>query len=251
MRWLGIAGKDYQKKISGNFQMWLMPKDHIQQQLFWYGYYDKPLGNLLKKIIKPGDVFMDIGANIGYFSMLAAIKEPSANVIAFEPAIANFEKLSQNIVLNKFRNIQTVKAAAGEFNEEKILYLSAEDNMGMNSFEQPENYSGKKEKVKVVRMDDWFRQSGLSRINIIKMDTEGSELSVLNGMKEILMKFKPLLIIEINPETLSRFYVAPDSIISFLYELNYDGYIIPESGELLPLKQNQTDQTINVFFRPR
>src|SRR6186713_290100 len=122
---LGIANRTYNKKLHDNFYMLLNPTEHIQQQLFWYGYYEKELGDLLKKIINPGDVFLDLGANIGYFSLLVANNFPSVKVISFEPVVGLFQNLNDNISLNNIKNISTINVAVGEINEQKELFISA------------------------------------------------------------------------------------------------------------------------------
>ena len=245
---LGIANRTYKKKLDDKFYMLLKPTEHIQQQLFWYGYYEKELGILLKKIVKANDVFLDIGANIGYFSLLTAINLPSSKVISFEPVSNLFMELNENISINSIKNITPVNAAVGETNEEKEIFLSAPDNMGMSSFQQPENYSGKKEKVSVIAIDEWFKKSGLAKIDLIKLDVEGSELAALKGMKEVLEIEKPILIVEINPETLVMFNLKPIAIYNYLNQLNFDGYIISETGELKVFKEREIEQTINVLF---
>ena len=245
---LGIANKTYKKKLDGNFYILVNPTEHIQQQLFWYGYYEKELAIMLKKILRANDVFLDIGANIGYFSLLAANNLPSVKVISFEPVNELFQKLNENISLNNIKNITTVNAAVGEINEEKEMFLSAHDNLGMSSFQQPGNYTGKKEKVKVLTIDDWFKTSGLSSIDLIKLDVEGSELAALKGMKEVLQKQRPVVIVEINPETLSLFNLKPAIICNYLNQLNFDGFIISETGGLTNLQQSEINQTMNVLF---
>jgi FkbM family methyltransferase len=245
---LGIANRIYKKRLHGNFYMLLNPTEHIQRQLFWYGYYEKELGDLLKKIVKPGDVFLDLGANIGYFSLLAANNLPSVKVISFEPVAGLFQNMNDNISLNRIRNITTVNAAVGEMSGEKELFVSAQDNLGMSSFHQPENYSGKKERVKVETIDDWFKTSGLSKIDIIKLDIEGSELAALKGMKEVLQKQKPVLIVEINPETLSMFNLQPSDICDYLRQLNFEGFLILEDSGLEHLNQQEIGQITNVLF---
>lgn len=250
-RWLNLDNKTYRKKLADNFYMQVNPSEHIQQQLFWYGHYEKELGDLIKKVLKPGDVFVDIGANIGYFSLLAANYQPTAKIISIEPAKSVFEKLKGNISVNNFQNIIPVNAAVGEINEEKDLFLSSPDNLGMSSFKEPENYSGRKEKVQVINLDGWFKSSGLSKIDLIKLDVEGSELSALKGMKEILMNYQPLIIVEVNPGTLSLFDLEPTDIFTFLYQLNYKGFQISESNQLLEINYNNIHQTVNVLFSPK
>ena len=224
------------------------PSEHIQQQLFWYGHYEKELGVLIRKILKPGDVFLDIGANIGYFSLLAAKHEPTAKIFCFEPVRSSFHKLEENIALNAAKNVKAVNAGIGERNQEREIYISGEDNTGMSSFQRPENYSGKSEIVKVITVDEWFSSSGLARIDLIKLDVEGSELASVKGMDGTLKKFKPLLIVEINPETLSQFDLMPEDIFRHLRDLSFSGFLILSSGTLKQVNHYQTGDTNNVLF---
>ncbi len=250
-KWLGIADKKYKKKLPQGFYMLLTPSEHIQQQLFWYGYYEKPLADMIKKILQPGNVFLDIGANIGYFSLLAANSEPTSKIISFEPVKNLFQKLEENVSLNDLKNITTLNVAIGEINGEKELFISAADNLGMSSFQQPENYSGKKENVKIISIDSWFRTARLSKVDLIKLDVEGSELAALKGMQGVLQNFKPLVIAEINPETLGLFTLTPADIFDYLNKLDFDGYLISEPGKLEQVKPNEINQTVNVLFISR
>jgi FkbM family methyltransferase len=236
------------KKLPENFYMQLNPTEHIQQQLFWYGYYEKELGDILNKIIKPGDVFLDIGANIGYFSLLVANNVPTVKVISFEPVREVFEKLKKNIAINDFKNITSFHAAVGEMKEEIGLFVSGPDNLGMSSFKQPENFSGKKEIVQVLALDEWFQRAGLAKIDVIKLDVEGSELAALKGMKEILQSFKPIVIVEINPETLSMFGLVPTDIYNYLNKFDFVSFLITETGKLKKLESGSINETINVLF---
>ena len=224
------------------------PTEHIQQQLFWYGYYEKELGDLVKKILKPGDVFLDIGANIGYFSLLAAKHEPTAKIISFEPVSSVFKILEENISRNAAKNVKAVNAGVGETNGEREIYLSGEDNIGMSSFQKPENYSGKTEKVKVFTIDEWFRSPGLPKVDLIKLDVEGSELAAVKGMHETLQNFKPAIIVEINPETLLQFGLKPAAIFSYFDQLNFSAFLILKTAELKKMGNYQTSDTNNVLF---
>ncbi len=245
---LGIADKPYKKRLHNIFYMLLNPTEHIQQQLFWYGCYEKELGDLLKKMLRPNDVFIDIGANIGYFSLFSATISPSIKVISFEPVKDLFQKMKENFSINNTKNIVAINAAAGEINEQGELFLSAPDNLGMSSFQQPENYSGRKEKVELVAIDDWFRKSGLTKIDLVKLDIEGSELAALKGMRRVLEEQRPALIVEINPETLSLFGLKPLNIYNYLNQFNFDGFLISENGGLQHLNSSEISQTVNVLF---
>jgi FkbM family methyltransferase len=247
-KWLGLADKTYCKKLGGHFYIGVNPSEHIQQQLFWYGCYEKELGEIIKRALRPGDVFFDIGANIGYFSLLGAIFQPASTVIAFEPVSSVFRKLEDNISINKITNIMAVNAAVGNKNEEGEIFISSDDNTGMSSLKNPENYSGKREKVKIIAIDDWFRSSGLPKIDLIKLDIEGSELAALRGMREILQNYKPLVIAEINPEILVRFDQVPADIFDYLNAFNFTGFLILKTGGLTRVDKYQTNETNNVLF---
>jgi FkbM family methyltransferase len=247
-KWLGIENRTYSKRLADNFYMQLNPSEHIQQQLFWYGYYERELGTLIKKILGPGDVFLDVGANIGYFSLLAAIQQPSAKVIAFEPVSSVFDKLEENISINNAKNITAIKVAVGKKNEAREIYISGADNMGMSSFQKPENYSGRFEKVNTIAIDEWIRSSGLPGINLIKLDIEGSEFAALEGMNETLQNFKPLVITEINPAALKAFDLAPADIFNYLKKLDYSGFLILKDARLEHVGDFGIADTQNVLF---
>jgi FkbM family methyltransferase len=246
-KWLNIADRSYKKKLHGGFFMHLNPTEHIQQQLFWYGYYEKELGDLIKKALKPGDVFLDIGANIGYFALLAATKDPAVRVVAFEPVKDLFEHLKENIKANNIKNTIAVNAALGEISEEKEIFIAGPDNLGMSSFRQPANFSGKKEKVKILRVDDWFKTFGLSKVDLVKIDAEGSELAVIKGMKQVLEHFKPLLVVEVNPETLALFDLRPNDVFDNLDQLGYGAFLISKN-DLVEITGRQINHTINALF---
>lgn len=246
IRFLGISDKVFQKKLLGNIVMNLKPEEHIQQQLFWYGEYEKPLGTVLKNLLRDDTTFIDIGANIGYFSLLVAKSAPNGRIVAFEPVSYLFEALQKNIALNYIRNIQPVKTAIGEKEEDRLIYLSARDNDGMSSLHKPENYSGINEIVKVIPLDSWFAGSGFTKIDIIKIDVEGYELAVLQGMKEVLILFQPHILLELNPVTLSYFSLTPENVLSYISQLSYKPFIISESGKFITMPAEAINETINI-----
>jgi FkbM family methyltransferase len=247
-KWFGLADKTYNKKLANNFYMRVNPTEHIQQQLFWYGYYEKELGDLIRKTLKAGDVFIDIGANIGYFSLLAAKHQPTAKIFSFEPVSSLFKQFEENISINGFKNIIAVNAAVGERNDEREIYISGDDNKGMSSFEKPENYSGKTETVKVVEFDDWVNKSGFYKIDLIKIDVEGSELFALKGMSETFKNFKPLIIIEINPQTFRHFNFTGTDILNYLNGFGFSSFLISKAGELISISEYIAEDTNNVLF---
>jgi FkbM family methyltransferase len=248
MRLLRIADKTYLKRLPGNIYMKVHPGEHIQQQLFWYGYYEKTVGIILKKILNLDSIFIDVGANIGHFSLLAALQSPKGRIIALEPVSYLFNSLRENISLNKFSNIEAINIAAGDKEENRLIYLSGADNTGMSSFQKPENYSGKHETVKVVTLDSMSDNLKLPKIDVIKIDVEGNELAALKGMKEILRRVQPYILIELNPQTLSYFNHSIDDVLNYATELSYLAFKITEKGTLIRLKDRNISDTIDVLL---
>lgn len=247
-KWLGLENRVYKKKIADNLFMYVSPAEHIQQQLFWYGCYEKEVGELIKLLLRPADVFLDIGANIGYFSLLAAHRQSSATIFSFEPVGMVFERLKGNISLNKVENVRAINAGVGEMNEIKKIYISGDDNTGMSSFYKPENYSGSYEQVQVITIDEWFKSCGETRIDLVKIDIEGSEFAALKGMNAVLQQFKPAVIVEMNPSLLFQFDTTPSDILDHFNTLSFDSYLIGRSQGLTRINSYETSATNNVLF---
>jgi hypothetical protein len=120
----------------------------------------------------------------------------------------------------------------------------------MSSFYKPENYSGKSEMAKVIPFDKWIMNSVIKKIDLIKISTEGSELAVLKGMKEVTKGYLPLIIVELNPFTLSRFSLKTVDVISYLHEFTYDIFRITEKGRLIKFDSDNVNDTINLLLVP-
>jgi FkbM family methyltransferase len=232
LKYFKLDKKEFQKKIANGALMNVTPVSHIDQQLFWYGYYEKPLALLLERILKPDSVFFDIGANIGYFSLIAAKKSKEGMIYSFEPVKELFHKLKLNLEENEVQNVRAFCLAVGENKDESVIYLSGPDNPGMSSMKPAENFSGTTQPTGVISIDDWMKESGTKRPDIIKLDVEGSELLALKGMKLTLSEHKPFLIVEISAVTLSRFQTRPGDVFHYLFELGYKSFDVTHTGEL-------------------
>jgi len=224
--------------------MFVTPSEHIQQQLFWYGYYEKPVSMLVEKLTKANSVVLDIGAHIGYFTLVAAKIAKSGKVYAFEPVTKVFQRLQKNVAENNLSNAITVHAAAGESGNDSLIYISTEDNMGMCSLRPPENFSGRTQPVTVISVDEWIQQTGIDNVDVIKLDVEGSELFALQGMKQTLISLKPVMIIEINPDTLAYFDLAPGEVVHFVLDLGYVCFNVASNGFLERIRNERFAENV-------
>ncbi|MBN1421928.1 MAG: FkbM family methyltransferase [Planctomycetes bacterium] len=173
---------------------------------------------LFEQEVRPGDVVIDIGANIGYYTLLAAGRAgESGEVIAFEPDPRNFAHLKRNVRLNGYRNVTLHKKAVSDRTGAGKLHLS-ETNWGDHRIfaAGPERPSIG---IEIVRLDDLL-PAYRGRIRVVKMDIQGGEGLALRGMRELLDGEDRLaLMVEFSPEGLRETGVDPTEVLDSLRAL--------------------------------
>ncbi|HUR81202.1 MAG TPA: FkbM family methyltransferase [Thermoanaerobaculia bacterium] len=173
---------------------------------------DEGLTRLLAAEVRAGDVFVDVGANLGYYSLPAA--RAGARVYAFEAQQALAELLIRSAALNGFDERLAVMWAAVSDRPDGFadFFLAADSSLlGVPSL-LPHDWlrGGIVERVPVVTLDAWAQRNGVTRIDVVKIDVEGAESLVLRGMREVLKQCRPrLVVIEAWPETISFDSVTP------------------------------------------
>jgi FkbM family methyltransferase len=158
--------------------------DGIAQHLIFDGEYDPFTTEMFKKIVKPEMVVLDIGANIGYYSLLAAsLVGCNGKVWAFEPEPHNFANLQDNLELNGYNNVILVNKAVSNDSGMASLYISDMES-GEHSLIPCQGRFTAKLTVSTVRLDDMFGTN--TRIDVIKTDTEGNDICVLEGARDTI-----------------------------------------------------------------
>jgi FkbM family methyltransferase len=154
----------------------------------------------LDQLLSPGEVFIDVGANIGLYALKAArLVGPGGRVVALEPGQAACDQLVANLALNDFRCVEVVRKAASDNDGHAVLH-HVELGNDPQAFSLIENLSAgdRGETVETVKLDTMVAAMGLTRIDLIKIDVEGAEPMVLAGARECLARFKPAVIFECN-----------------------------------------------------
>lgn len=215
--------------------------DYLGRHLYKRGIYEAELSDFLGTNIplEAGEVFLDVGANIGWHSMLMARKYPNSQVFSFEPEPDNINLLQYNIQRNGLSNVEVIPKAASFEEGEQKFYLYPDKNAGRHSL-LPIN-KGKVITVPLTTLDHFIKERGLSpkRIKLIKIDVEGYELNVLRGAKSLLGTV-PLILLEFSPEFMRKGGINPKDLIDLLEEAHYlphllkEGKLTPVSSELLP-----------------
>jgi len=206
--------------------------------------------NLFKMVVKEGDTVVDLGANIGYFTLLAAkLVGQKGKVFAFEPEPKNYNYLKKNIEINSYNNVVAVQKAISNKNGKTKLYICSCDagHHTINQYEGILAYSRghrtekKSIEIETVNLDDFFKNKEES-IDVIKMDVEGAEMLALLGMDNILRKNKKIkMFVEFFPLLIKSMGHSPERFIRKLLEdCQFSIFVIPKDydakrGEMIKI----------------
>lgn len=179
------------------------------------GDYERAEFDALGRLLRPGMVVVDVGANIGLHAVFfGRAVGRTGRVMAFEPEPSNFGYLARNVTRNDVPQVETFMKAAGEREGQLTLYMS-EGNVGTHSAAPT---GGAALEVEIVRLDEFLRHRA-DRIDLIKIDVEGYEAQVLDGLRETLERDCPAMMIEFSPELLRRCGASPDRVLTTLRRL--------------------------------
>jgi len=205
---------------------------------YWLGCYESEKQKSFIKQIKSGDVVYDIGANVGFYTLLASkLVEDRGRVYAFEPLPRNIFYLKKHISLNKLKNVEIIETAVSD-KEGEENFLEADsvtsrlDSVG--SF-----------KVKTISLDNLVKNKKILPPNVMKIDVEGAELKVLLGVKDIIEKYKPIIFIALdNPDTKEKVIQMIKNFGYNIFDLNFqDIQEINNISEIICIKNE------NINFR--
>ena len=177
-------------------------RDHIMSRIFFFGVWEPSVSQVITDVLRHGDLFVDVGANVGYDSLLASKRVgDEGNVVAIEAASAIFSQLISNVARNRVKNVRTVNAAVGRERGQLILYGGDEWNQGRTS-PLPREGLSPIESVPMLPLDEILTADERSRARLIKIDIEGGELGVLERLVETLSLYNEHLhiLVEVSEE---------------------------------------------------
>jgi FkbM family methyltransferase len=210
----------------------------------------------LDKVLKPGMVFVDVGANDGYYTLFAARRTgPGGRVLAVEPSSRERGNLERNVARNALTNVTVLPVALGAESGKADLRLAQGKHSGHNTLGNFANdgvLAESVETVEVVTLDRVGSDLGLDRLDIIKIDVEGAEASVIAGGREILKALRPLILLEISDRALRAQGSDAQKLIALLRgELGYEIGVFSTSTGGVELLDNDGNLSPNVLAVPR
>ncbi len=213
--------------------------------------YEEKEWRYVEKFLTPGMIFIDIGANQGFYTILASKLVGSlGKVYAFEPAPPEFGKLRCNIKVNGCQNVIAEPFAVGEYEGVTGFYVCLDGHGGLSGRRAPpENTLGisgtirvrtKLIELPIVKLDDYVNHTKLQAVDFVKLDIEGGELPLLKGATHVLSTLRPVIMCEFAGWSTERWGYSVSDIYAYLEGYGYQWFRIARDGTLNPFLLSAT-----------
>ena len=221
----------------------------VSSYLYVSNHFETEVENALVEYLHKGDVFVDVGAHFGYFSLLAArLVGNTGHVFSFEPTPSTYTILEENCC--DYPIITTINNAVFSKNTRLSLQDFGLQHSALNSLYSPRTtkpIQGKKIKVETVSLDSYFANKSI-KPDFIKIDAESSDYEILHGMTDIMKKYKPIICIEMNILPIKD-VASSDDILNFLASYGYEPYRF-EKGKFSLCDLHETE-LFNILAIPK
>jgi FkbM family methyltransferase len=209
--------------------LWSRGDDWVSNQIYWKGWdgYEPETAPLLFRLATQAAVTFDVGAYVGYYTLIAAHANPAGLVHAFEPLPSINQRLWRNIKLNKVGNVECIACAVGDADGETQFYhvdadLPTSSSLSLEFMQASGDFVSSR--VPVITLDRYVADRGIARVDLLKIDTESTESQVLRGMRATLERDHPDIVCEVLPGT-------NDMVLEeMLGRLGYHYYLLTPEG---------------------
>jgi len=229
--------------------LWSRGDDWITNQVYWRGWsgYEPDTVPLFFRLSQRSQVTLDVGAYVGYYSLLAALANPSGQVYAFEPLNSIYRRLERNVALNQLSNIECIASAVGEIDGTAEFFHTENELPSCSTMSQefikPWAASFQSSTVPIMTLDRFVREKHLSRVDLLKIDTESTEPDVLRGMHETLRRDRPSILCEVLAGQGSE-----KTLAEILQPLGYRFYLLTAEGPMLQDSISGHPNCLNYLF---
>lgn len=241
----GSRGESTWTRLKSGPEILVPLQDYVGKAAYFVGDLDRKISETIKRIVRPGDHVLDIGANLGVVTLhLAKLVGPTGIVHSFEPNPAVNELLSRSIERNNLKNVRLHTCALGATDGGTLELSFPEQNAGQATLTQTRPGEGwRSVQVPVKTLSALADEAGIGKIRLIKIDVEGFEKEVLTGARAWMTANPPDAIIFESNESLAD--GEADPVVSMLTELGYVIYSIPKrlfSLRLAPFRPNDKQE---------
>ena len=201
-------------------------KDVLLISIMVSGVFEEAQTKLLKNFSTPGGVFIDVGANIGYYSLAASSwVGKQGHVYSFEPLPKTNGYLKKNILLNGKENISIYPYACSSSNGKAKMVVGKESGWSRLGYKNEGDTV-----VKLITLDSFIQKNNITSVDVIKIDTEGADFEVIKGATETIRKFKPVILLEV--EHIHNYGSSIEEAQEFFRAQGYDTSLIKDVHSL-------------------
>ncbi|MEK7076860.1 MAG: FkbM family methyltransferase [Patescibacteria group bacterium] len=227
---------------------------YVEWELFFRGYYEKWVIDVMKKLIPQGGVAVDAGANIGTHALIMAkLAGSGGRVLAFDPDPKSIERLTRNIALNNLTNTKVF--GLGLFDKPGTLKLfSYSDEMsdqGTASFYKLPKLQERETRAEVKTLDEVLENEQVGRLDLVKIDTRGSDFPIIKGAAKSIDRFRPCMIFEYNRDNWSNSGSEWKDARDFFDSRNYVLYVVSPKGVFVLDKETDGKTSYNILAMPK
>jgi FkbM family methyltransferase len=209
-----------QEAVIFGYQIKLNLNDYIQRSIY-LGVFEPFESVQIRSYLKPGMTFIDVGANVGYYTLMAAsLVGQTGRVFAFEPSPYAFDLLKETINRNNVSNVRTVQAGLNDTSGEVSLFMP--DKPGNHTPSMVPNNEGRPLKVPVQRLDECLAQHLVEKVDLMKIDVEGFEPNVIAGAEKYIAQGKiGAILCEFNKHWLKENGLSSEQLYEMLIKLGF------------------------------
>ena len=230
---------------------WLAQKSALDDELIHDGFEDVELA-FVEKMLRPGMTVLDAGAHHGLYTLLASKRVGKrGRVIAFEPSPRERKRLRRHLWLNRSKNVAVQSCALGDEHREAELFLVTGREDWCNSLREPQiDARTTTVRVELERVDEELEKLGITRVDFVKLDVEGAELSTLQGARATLAASRPVILAEVQDLRTRPWGYAAHEIIHFLERIGYRWYALASNSNLQPISTQLETYNANLVALP-
>ncbi|MCS6801253.1 MAG: FkbM family methyltransferase [Chloroflexota bacterium] len=219
------------------FHMYVRSSDEVGKHLLLAGFLEPYTSYLICNLLRPAATFLDIGANVGYFTILAALTQPHCRVVAVEPVPDTYSLLEKNSLINNLQNIVLINAALGDATGKAVMRLANDSGLAAVAPTYPDGAwgsSGDNQSVEVelTTVDALYQERHISPVKLVKVDVEGYEQYVFRGMSRVIQQDRPIIIAEMEDRWQQRYQYNLDHVVRQFSMYEYELFALSRYGFL-------------------
>ena len=245
---VGVSCKEIIDNFDSDIKLHIDRSRSMGSALYWTGFHEFREFLFLHRYLKPDMIFVDVGANLGEYSLFAAKRLSKGKVLSFEPLPSIRKVFEENVRLNGFNNIDVYPFGLSAVPETMPIHEFEDVHEGLATFYPGERH-GKTISVELKRLDDVVIQGGFRTIDFIKMDIEGGELKALEGSRLVIERFRPAFMVEVNAVTYQTAGYATEDVFDFFNTVSYRPYTIEKQGRIEMV--GDIPRFANILFMPQ